>query len=32
METTTYYLGLIKKGSTWSADESPEIDRAGERP
>ena len=27
METTTYYLGLIKKGPTWAADETPEIDR-----
>ena len=27
METTTYYLGLIKKGPTWTADETPEIDR-----
>ena len=27
MEMTTYYLGLIKKGRTWTADESPELDQ-----
>ena len=30
METTTYYLGLIKKGPTWAADETPELDRLQE--
>ena len=30
METTTYYLGLIKKGPAWTADETPELDRLQE--
>ncbi len=26
MELRTYYLGLLRKGPTWTADESPELE------
>lgn len=30
MEVETYYLGLLKKGSTWTADATPEIEELQE--